>query len=34
VKGKSSVYCNERPQDGDPIGVVKWGFSFFKSGFL
>jgi Flp pilus assembly protein TadG len=34
VHGKSFVFCNERPEDGDPVGVVKWAFTFFRTGLL
>ncbi len=34
VKGSSKAYCNERPENGDPIGVIKWSFGFFKTGVL
>jgi hypothetical protein len=34
LKGKSQVFCNEQPEDGDPIGVAKWAFTFFKSGLI
>ena len=34
VKGQSRVYCNERPENGDPIGVMKWAFGFFRTGVL
>jgi hypothetical protein len=32
VTSTSRVYCNERPEDGDPGGVAQWAFGFFKSG--
>ena len=34
VKGSSRAYCNERPENGDPIGVMKWSFGFFRTGVL
>jgi len=34
VKGTSQAYCNERPENGDPIGVMKWSFGFFRTGVL
>jgi type II secretory pathway pseudopilin PulG len=34
VKGTSQAYCNERPENGDPIGVIKWSFGFFRTGVL
>ncbi len=34
VKGSSQAYCNERPENGDPIGVMKWSFGFFRTGVL
>jgi hypothetical protein len=34
VKGTSQAYCNERPANGDPIGVITWSFGFFKTGVL
>ena len=34
ISSKSSVYCNEVPQDGDIGGWASFAFNFFKSGLL
>jgi hypothetical protein len=34
LTGNSKVFCNERPEDGDPIGVAKWAFNFFRTGLI
>jgi hypothetical protein len=34
VHGRSFVFCNERPEDGNPIDMVKWAFGFFRSGLI
>lgn len=34
VRGSARAYCNERPENGDPIGVIKWSFGFFRTGVL
>ncbi len=34
VTGKSYVYCNEKPEDGNAAAVIQWSFSMFNTGVL